>query len=112
MQYLKGKAVDRKGVGMELALLVLLVVFACSTLLVSAALMGRENLQQQQDRLQQRLTLDSVAEQAMKDPKYEHESYAVTRGNNTITICHKENEDQVLLTIAWDDGKIIQWEYH
>ena len=64
-EYLKGKAMDRKGMGMELALLVLLVVFACSILLVSSALIGKENLQAKEDALYEHILLDELAEKVM-----------------------------------------------
>lgn len=59
----KGKFTSRKGMGMELALLVLLVVFGCSTLLVSSAMIGKSNMTRQEENLAQRTELDQIAEQ-------------------------------------------------
>lgn len=63
MKRWKGKFTGRKGMGMELALLVLLVVFGCSTLLVSSAMIGKSNLDRQEERLTQRTELDRIAEE-------------------------------------------------
>ena len=113
MTYLKGKATDRKGAGMELALLVLFVVFACSTLLVTSALRGKQDLQRQESRMVQRLQLDQLAEQAIKDPDVTHESYAIVRDDITNTITITDDKGTALLTVSWDDaGVITQWQYH
>ena len=57
-----GKTTGRKGMGMELALLVLFVVFACTVLLVSSALIGKSNMNDQKDELQEKLLIDELAE--------------------------------------------------
>ena len=67
-KYQKGKVSDRKGMGMELALLVLFVVFACSILLVSTAMLGRSNLNNRQEQMAQRFELDQFAEQNFSLP--------------------------------------------
>ena len=68
--YIKGKAHDRKGLGMELALLVLLVTFACSTLLVSSALLGKETLVTKESAVLERIALDEFAERVLAaDPE-------------------------------------------
>lgn len=96
--------------GMELALLVLFVVFACSILLVSSALLGKGNLTNRKDTLTERLALDMVAEQAIKNETVENENYAVRRENNTMVIVDKSGQEK--LTVTWEDGKITGWDYH
>lgn len=109
--YLKGKATDRKGAGMELALLVLFVVFACSTLLVTSALQGKQRLQQQESRMVQRLEVEQVAQQAMQDAAFTHENYDIVRENSGMII--KNKQEAVLLTVSWDANRVItQWQYH
>ena len=66
-EYLKGKAIDRKGMGMELALLVLLVVFACSVLLVSSALTGSDYLLEKKEDFVQQMTVDQLAEDYLQN---------------------------------------------
>ena len=75
----KGKATSRKGMGMELALLVLFVVFACSLLMVSSALLGKGNLEDRKAQMIQRFTLDQLAEQALRGEEIDNEDYAVYR---------------------------------
>ena len=106
----KGKATCRKGMGMELALLVLFVVFACSILLVSSAILGQGNLTRRKDTLTERLALDMVAEQAMKGQTVTNENYAVTREDNTLVVTDKDG--QTKLTVTWENGKITGWDYH
>lgn len=126
-EYLKGKATDRKGVGMELALLVLLVVFACSTLLVSSALMGKNNLKTQEQRLYQ------LAERIMKNDTtvktderfsdyaaFQNGSDFLNRGIETpadeiladANLVITDLSGTPLLTVAWEDGKITRWSYN
>lgn len=129
-EYLKGKATDRKGVGMELALLVLLVVFACSTLLVSSALMGKNNLKTQE----QRIALDELAERIMKkdttvktDEKFSDYAAFQNNGSDVLNRGIEPPADEILadanlvitdlsgtplLTVAWEDGKITRWSYN
>lgn len=132
-EYLKGKATDRKGVGMELALLVLLVVFACSTLLVSSTLMGKNNLKTQEQRLYQRIALDELAERIMEndttvktDEKFSDYA-AFQNGSDVLNRGIEPPADEILadanlvitdlsgtplLTVAWEDGKITRWSYN
>ena len=112
----KGKATGRKGMGMELALLVLFVVFACSILLVSSAMLGKRNLNDRKDQMIERFALDMLAEKALAEPSaenrnFENEYYKVTCVDNTLVITDKESS-QVKLTVTWDgSNKITAWEY-
>lgn len=106
-----GKATGRKGMGMELALLVLFVVMACSILLVSSAMLGKSNLNDRKDDLTARMALDRVAEQALAGGIYENENYGITRDdtNNTLVIT---DADGNTLTVTWDgNNKITGWKY-
>jgi hypothetical protein len=114
-KYLKGKASDRKGLGMELALLVLLVVFACSTLLVSSALSGKNVLNARADALVARVTLDEYAERVLAgdtptDARFE--GYASAWESETLTITL---DGETVLTVSLNDQDpktIIAWTYH
>ena len=126
----KGKATCRKGMGMELALLVLFVVFACSILLVSSAILGKGNLTNRKDTLTERLALDMVAEQAMKGQTVTNENYAVYKRVNNAWVPMNggpavdagvaddakwvvlDGEGKVKLSVSCEDGKITGWDYH
>lgn len=84
--YREGKATGRKGMGMELALLVLFVVFACSLLMVSSALLGKGNLEDRKEQMIQRFTLDQLAEQALRGDTIENDDYAVYERRNNVWI--------------------------
>lgn len=66
ISHIKGKARCRKGIGMELALMVLLIVTACSLLMVSTALVARDGLLNRGERVTSRLALDQLAEYTIK----------------------------------------------
>ena len=107
----KGKLASRTGMGMELALLVLFVVFACSILLVSSALLGKSNLNDRRDDMITRFRLDQFAESAMaEDGIQENETYREVQTPEGLEIT--DAEGNVLLTVTLDGGKITGWVYH
>jgi len=109
-EYLLGKAVDRKGMGMELALLVLLVVFACSTLLVSSALIGKSNVKAKDAELRLKLELDAIAE-AGELSEEQKEKYELDTSDGFV-IKEKDPSGKVLLTVKKNgEGKITEWRY-
>lgn len=106
-----GKATGRKGMGMELALLVLFVVMACSILLVSSAMLGKSNLNDRKDDLTARMALDRVAEQALAVDNYEKENYGITRDDTNKTLLITDADGNTL-TVTWDgNNKITGWKY-
>lgn len=140
ISHIKGKARCRKGVGMELALMVLLIVTACSLLMVSTALVARDGLLNRGERVTSRLLLDQLAEYTIKgtqDSLEEEDSrfsgYVVYKkgeadpvfGTNTdITapeltgtqiLIITDTEGKILLTVETIDGtntgKITGWIY-
>ena len=96
---------------MELALLVLFVVFACSILLVSSALLGKSNLNDRRDDMITRFRLDQFAESAMaEDDIQENETYREVQTPEGLEIT--DAEGNVLLTVTVDaSGKITGWVY-
>ena len=99
--------------GMELALLVLLAVFACSTLLVSSAMFGKDALMREQEQVITRLALDELAEKALKQSgthTAEYEDYTVVKTNSSITV--KDTSGNILLVVEYSGGKITAWEYN
>ena len=120
----KGKAFDRKGLGMELALLVLLVTFACSTLLMSSALMGRDTLNAREADMKQQILLDELAERVLTYPNDLPESerggrfadYAYTYERNqgeggVLIIKDAAGQDRLTVRVS-PDNEIIEWTYH
>ena len=135
--YKKGKAADRRGMGMELALLMLFVVFACSTLLVSIALIGRDNMNRQEDQLRQQLAVDSLADSILAGQSPDEAKYAdyaafkwngvtwspVMNGTGIDTSDFVELTDNAallitdragtpLLTVTLESNQIIRWARH
>ena len=102
--------------GMELALLVLFVVFACSVLLVSSALLGKSNLNDRRDEMVLRGQVDMLAEQALEnDGSAENGEYVATLSGNILTVTDKPAdpaETKILLTVTLDGDRIVSWEYH
>lgn len=138
ISYVKGKARCRKGIGMELAIMVLLIVTACSLLMVSTALVARDGLLNRGERVTSRLTLDQLAEYALATDSTERlktikdaprfSGLTVYKKNATKpvfgTAPTKEPEltdtkiliitdadGNILLTVEATDGKITGWIY-
>ena len=112
IKYALGKAASRKGMGMELALLVLFVVMACSILLVSSAMVGKDNLNTRKEQMLQRIELEQIAEAAVKSDSRENstvENYSLHWDGDTLTISDKE--ENVLLTVTITGDKITYWQY-
>ena len=135
-EYLKGKAADRKGMGMELALLVLLVVFACSVLLVSSAIAGKNAILKQEAALVQQMTVDQLAEDFLTDHQVDETTrfadYAVFQYNGEwekqfgsgdlapVVDASEAVDGRILITdlsgnplliIETDGGHITRWDY-
>ena len=117
---IKFLALDRKGLGMELAMMVLLVAVGCSMLLVSFAMWGRDALLQKEQKVMQRLDLDEYAENVLSGITVEKSPYthntAVDIDNNDITIIKVlDASNKVLLEVHYkevDTTKIItKWTY-
>lgn len=140
ISHIKGKARCRKGIGMELALMVLLIVTACSLLMVSTALVARDGLLNRGERVTSRLLLDQLAEYTIKgtqgslkeDPRFSgyyvyekdgdvwkgvfnNESETLTDMESAILIIITDTEGKILLTVKTSDGtnagKITGWIY-
>ena len=111
---LKAKALDRKGLGMELAVMLLLVVLGCSMIMVSSALYGRNILQTKEQQIMQRLEIDEFAESYLKDDSVTHEKFIGVPSGNVYTIYLKNadgNAGKKVLEITLEDNKIKTWTY-
>ena len=106
----KGKLTSRKGMGMELALLVLFVVFACSILLVSSALLGKSNLNDRRDEMIRRAEVDMFAEHILDGGEDQNGKFDVST-NNATTLVIADAEGNTLLTVSKSNGIITGWVY-
>ena len=92
LKKLKAKARDRKGLGMELAIMVLLVVFGCSLLMVSSAMWAGNHLSTKEEQTMQRLEIDEFVEDTLTKGSYEKDSENVEYTTGTY-MCVKAGED-------------------
>jgi len=120
---------------MELALLVLFVVFACSTLLVSAALLGKDNMVSQEAQLRQKLKVDQLAESILTGDTPDAAAFAdyaafLWNGSVWYPVVNGDDIDRSgfaevagdllitdgagvpLLTVELEAGTIIRWDRH
>ena len=123
---------------MELALLVLLVVFACSVLFVSSALTGSDYLLEKKEEFVQQMTVDQLAEDYLQNGTVtdadRFADYAVFRYNGTewekqfgsielapVVDDAEAADGRVLITDLSGnplliiektaDGRILRWDY-
>lgn len=108
-KYKKGKLFSRKGMGMELALLVLLAVFACSTLLVSSAMFGKNTLMREEKQVITRLALDELAEKALAGKLPEDTGDCTVEQTTDGWVINDTNGNSLEVKIK--NNVIIAWEY-
>ena len=111
LKHFLGKAASRKGMGMELALLVLFVIMACSILLVSSAMVGKENLNTREEQMLQRLEVEQVAEKAIINRSATQiDNYSLKWDGDNLTV--SDEAGNVVLTVIVSGVKITYWQYH
>ena len=120
---IKSFALDRKGLGMELAMMVLLVAVGCSMLLVSFAMWGRDALLQKEQKVMQRLAIDSFVENELADGDvdieekfYNEGTFVCIKNGNSFNIEKVEPGDaerkNVVLEFEIKYSTITSWKYH
>ena len=121
---LKSKALSRKGMGIELALIVLLVVFGCSILLVSSAVHGQNALVQQEKETLEHIKVDQIAEEilcakddtsaveAAKDKYSDAYDIRLESNENIISLEIYKKSGDLLLTVTIDNDTVTNWSYH
>lgn len=137
LAYVADKLSCRKGMGIELAVLVMLVVLGSSILLVSSAMYGQNNLTKQEQELLDRIALDNIADSIISGNTVDsaetvYENYvafqkdgdklvAVMNGDDAdapkdldedVFIVITDNYGNLLLTVEQKDGIITKWIYH
>ena len=121
---LKSRALSRQGMGIELALIVLLVVFGCSILLVSSAMYGQNSLKQKEQETLEHIQLDQIAQEVLLakwdtsaveavQEKYS-DAYDIRLDSNENIVfleIYKKSGD-LLLTVTIDSDTVTEWSYH
>ena len=112
---LRNKNARRRGLGIEIALLVLLAAVALSALLVSSAMLERNSLKDREAETLERLVLDQIAEKYLADHNNlpdESTGYRITAGaGNNFAVYTTDGELKLDVTVS-NAGKVTGWTYH
>ena len=104
---------DRKGVAIELAILMTAVCLAVTTIVLSTALLQYENKVQAQQRMEENIIFEQITEKfsptmnmdAFKNwVEKEYPGYSAEKQEKTLTI---KKDGAPVLTIIWNDGNVI-----
>ena len=115
----------KKGIAIELALLLMVVIFALCTLLVSIALISRDNVDKQFSSLEQKLVLDQVGlsfANAGSNEDFSLDSSLATTYSATTSVDNNgvrklviklQTTTKTVFTVKLDSSnKIIEWKYN
>lgn len=113
---IKAKVHDRKGLGMELAMMVLLVVFGCSLTMISSAMWARNHLTAKEEQTMQRLEIDEYAELVLskgsggltEEEKARFPDYSNNWDGETVEITYGS---ETVLEITLENNTIKSWTY-
>ena len=117
---LRNKNARRRGLGIEIALLVLLAAVALSALLVSSAMLERNGLKDREAETLERLELDQIAEQYLAGKiaaDGEYRGYIVDvegDGDTHLKVFLEQDGSRMLkldVTVS-NAGKVTGWTYH
>ena len=113
---LRNKNARRRGLGIEIALLVLLAAVALSALLVSSAMLERNGLKDREAETLERLALDQIAENYLAAQRRgetfvlpegsEYKLEEKTGGFAVLTV-----DGELKLDVTIEGGKIDGWSY-
>ena len=110
---LRNKNARRRGLGIEIALLVLLAAVALSALLVSTAMLERNNLRDSETVTLERLALDQIAEKYLADRGNLPDAstgYKIIPGEGGSFAVYT-TDDELKLDVTIKDDKIDGWSY-
>ena len=111
---LRNKNARRRGLGIEIALLVLLAAVALSALLVSSAMLERNGLKDREAETLERLALDQIAEQYLADANHlpeESTGYKINPGEGGSFAVYTTG-GELKLDVTIKGGKVAGWTYH
>ena len=115
---LRNKNARRRGLGIEIALLVLLAAVALSALLVSSAMLERNSLKDRKAETLERLALDQIGEKYLAGKivlnvgeTTEYNGYKVTV-KETGWMQVSAIDDELKLVVKTDGGKVTEWSYY
>ena len=114
------KLACRRGLGIEIALLVMLVTTAMCILLVSTALLEKENIDTRSTEVTERLALDQIGQDflAKKAPlnangTHEYNGYTAEVEDGHLKVFLGPETNQMLkLDVTISGGKVTGWSYH
>ena len=118
MKFTKKIRDDRKGLAIELAMMVMVVTFALSILLTTVALLQVDHSNSNMQDVKRRYELEQIGENylaALKNgelsglPEDQGDYEIVTKTTESLVVRSKA-DNEIALTIELQDGKITKWE--
>ena len=112
--FLQDKNARRRGLGIEIALLVLLAAVALSALLVSSAMLERNSLKDREAETLERLVLDQIAEKYLADSDSLPDASTGYEIKTTATgFAVQSIAGELKLDVVIDaGGTVTGWTYH
>ena len=121
---MKKMLTDRRGVAIEMAVLMTVICFAVSSIVLSTALLQYEKKVRAEERLDENVIFEQIVEQWLKDTTKDVETYksegyfgVVTTAGSKPTKFEIFRTDEAgnktgdaLLTVSIEDGKITGWK--
>ena len=106
---------SRKGVVIELAILMMAVCFAVVTIVLSTALLQHKNKAQAQQKMEESIILEQIAEAWLENTaneSLEYEGYLceIDPGKRLAVYKDDENKTKVLTVTVGADGIVTGWE--
>lgn len=121
---MKKMLTDRRGVAIEMAILMTVICFAVSSIVLSTALLQYEKKVRAEERLEENIIFEQIVEQWLKDTTKDVETYksegyfgVVTTAGSKPTKFEIFRTDEAgnktgdaLLTVSIENGKITGWK--
>jgi hypothetical protein len=118
MRFIKKIRDDRKGLAIELAMMVMVVTFALSILLTTVALLQVDHSSSAMQDVKRRYELEQIGEDyiaARKNGKLfdlpeDQGDYKIVTKTTENLVVRSKADNEIALTIELQDGKITKWE--
>lgn len=106
---------NKKGLGMEMAIVMLVVVFAFCTLITTIAYSLSVSKKREYDDLKQRVTLDRIGESflsvGVEAVVPEGSDYTLSFENENKTLKVKSGEEVVFIVQVDGENNVTRWQY-